>query len=254
MKVLEKFKGLDAAESTLPLLVLDIKTVRSVEVLPSEGDIFEVWKYKRESEGEIEYDDLALSFNKDASLFAPFSKIVAVSFGFYRGGSSYLRSVYGEDEKELLESLATFLNSDAVTKSFSLAGFALQYDIPILCKRFLHNGLEVPAILDNSNRKPWEVDMYDLMKIMKMDGFNNESLLSTCLLLNVPLPKTDEVHGSQISDIYYSSNKKTKKGAEKEMEAKLELISKYCNEDVHATLNCFLKLLSWDLVEEYVQR
>jgi hypothetical protein len=254
MKALEKFKLLDPAESTLPLLVFDIKTTRIMETLPIEGPYYDVWEQKRESEGEFEYEQLALSFNNEASLFAPFCKVVAVSFGFYRGGDNYIKSFYGDDEKELLQNLHTFLTSETVTKSFSLSGFALGYDVPVLVKRFLHNGIEVPAILDNSNRKPWEVDMYDLMKIMKMDGFYNESLLSTCLLLNVPAPNTDGLTSKEIANIYYSSNKKTKKGAEKEMEAKLQLVSRYCNEDVHATINCFLKLLSWDIVETYTQK
>ena len=243
MKIFEQFKNLDQSKSTLPLLVFDIETVRCVDVLPESGPLFEAWKYQRRKEDDGTYEQLALSFSTTAPLYAPFAKVVAASFGYYKGGEVFIKSFSGLDEKELLIELSTFLNSDSVMENFSLSGLAISgYDIPILAKRCLSNGLPIPEILDNSTKKPWEVNIYDLNPILKMNGFYQESLVTSCYLLGVDSPKTNNVDGSQVSDIFYG------KGKDK---AKLAMIAAYCNEDVHATLNCFLRLLGFDIVQEY---
>lgn len=243
MNIFNQFKDLDQAESTLPLLVFDIETVRCVDILPESGPLFEAWKYQRRKEEEETYEQLALSFSTSAPLYAPFAKVVAASFGYFKGGEVFIKSFSGLDEKELLIELSAFLNSDSVRENFSLSGLAIQgYDCPMLAKRCLSHGLPIPDILDNSTKKPWEVDLYDLNPILKMGGFYQESLVTSCYLLGVPSPKCDNVDGSQVSDIFYGVGKE---------KAKLAVIAAYCNEDVHATLNCFLRLLGWDLVEEY---
>ena len=268
MKVLEKFKSLDPAASTLPLLVFDIETVRSCDVLPKEGPVFNAWAYQRRKEDELEYEGLAKSFSSDAPLYSAFCKIVSVSFGFYKGGEVYIKSFTSQDEVSLLADVSDFLNSKAVRENFSLAGFAIKgYDIPVLCKRYLSCGLPVPDILDNSTKKPWEVDLYDLMEILKLNGFNNESLITACLLLGVDSPKSN-LNGTMISDLFYSVPevpKKKSKGKDKDKDEEgptaeeikkehLQQIQQYCNKDVHATINCFLKLLGWDFVKEYKER
>ena len=243
MKIFEQFKNLDQAKSTLPLLVFDIETVRCVDILPESGPLFDAWKYQRRKEDEDTYEQLALSFSTTAPLYAPFTKVVAASFGYFKGGEVFIKSFSGLDEKELLIQLSAFLETESVKDNFSMSGHSvLGYDFPILSKRCLSNGLPIPEILDNSTKKPWEVNIYDLNPILKMNGFYQESLVTSCYLLNVDSPKTTNVDGSLVSDIFYG------KGKEK---AKLAAIAAYCNEDVHATLNCFLRLLGWDTVQEY---
>lgn len=267
MKVLDRFKVLDPAASTLPILVFDIETVRSFEVLPEEGPVFDAWAYQRRNSDVFMYDVLASSYSSDAPLYSAFCQVVSVSFGYYKGGEVFIKSFSSLDEKELLTKVADFLDSKAVVENFSLGGFAIKgYDIPILCKRYLANGISIPGILDNSTKKPWELDVYDLMDILKMNGFYNESLITACLLLGVDSPKSN-LDGSGVSDLFYSApeipapKKKTKKEeevpaltAEEIKQQNLLQIQNYCNRDVHATINCFLKLLQWDFVKEYKEK
>jgi 3'-5' exonuclease len=243
MKALNKYKQLNPETDTLPLLVFDIETVRSHEVLPESGPVFEAWKYKRRKENEVDYETLSLSFSTMAPLYAAFTQVIAASFGYFRAGKVYMKSFYGADEKVLLEEIAKFLNDKKVDKQFTLSGFAISgYDYPILSKRYLSNGLSIPNKLDNSGLKPWEVDSYDLMPMIKFGGFYSDNLTETCLLLGVESPKCDNIDGSQISDIYYGAGKD---------KAKLATISSYCNEDVFSTLNCFLRVLGWDAADSY---
>jgi hypothetical protein len=99
-----------------------------------------------------------------------------------------------------------------------------------------------------------------------MNGFYNESLITACLLLGVDSPKSN-LDGSGVSDLFYSApeipatKKKTKKEeevpaltAEEIKQQNLLQIQNYCNRDVHATINCFLKLLQWDFVKEYKEK
>ena len=243
MKALEKYRQLDPATSTLPILVFDIETVRSHEVLPTAGEVFEAWKYKRRKENEVDYEVLSLSFNDVAPLYAAFTKVVAASFAYYKAGKVLLKSFSGYDEKELLIDIAKFLNDKKVKKQFTLCGFAIKgYDLPVLCKRYLAHSLPIPEIIDTSGLKPWEITSIDLMELLKMSGFYNESLAEACLLLGVKSSKSENIDGSKISDIFY--------GAERD-EVNLKTISDYCNNDTFATLNCLLKVLGWDVVETY---
>lgn len=225
--------------------------------------MFDAWAYQRRKEDVEMYDVLAESFSTTAPLYAAFCKIVNVSFGFYKGGEVYIKSFCSDDELTLLNDVSDFLNSKNVNENFSLAGFAVKgYDIPILCKRFLANGLPIPDMLDNSTKKPWELDVFDLLEILKMNGFSNESLITACLLLGVESPKNN-LDGRLISDLFYSEPvaKKTKGKSKDEVvsleehrEQSLIKIKEYCNKDVHSTLNCFLKILGWDLVSDYKVR
>lgn len=243
MKALDKYRQLDPATSTLPILVFDIETVRSHEVLPTAGEVFEAWKYKRRKENEVDYEALSLSFNDSAPLYAAFTKVVAASFAYYKAGRVLLKSFAGDDEKELLIDIAKFLDDKKVKKQFILCGHSIKnYDMPILCKRYLANSLPVPEIIDNSGLKPWEISAIDMMELLKMSGFYNESLTEACLLLGVKSSKSENVDGSKVSDIFYGASKD---------EVNLKTISQYCNDDTFATLNCLLRVLGWDVVENY---
>ena len=240
MKIFEQFKNLDQAKSTLPLLVFDIETVRCVDILPESGPLFDAWKYQRRKEEELTYEQLALSFSTSAPLYAPFTKVVAASFGYFKGGEVFIKSFSGLDEKELLIQLSAFLETESVKENFFLGGQNIKgFDIPTLNKRLLANGLEIPSILDVAGEKPWMIPHFDLNEILRMGGYYQESLITACLLLGVQSSKTDAIDGSKISNVFY------------EKDENLEQISEYCANDVFATINCFLKLLRWDFVESY---
>lgn len=240
MKIFEQFKNLDQSKSTLPLLVFDIETVRCVDVLPESGPLFDAWKYQRRKEDEDTYEKLALSFSTTAPLYAPFAKVVAASFGYFKGGEVFIKSFSGLDEKELLIQISSFLETDSVKENFAMAGHSIKgFDIPMLNKRCLANGLEIPSILDVAGEKPWMIPHFDLNEILRMGGYYQESLITACLLLGVESSKTDLIDGSQVSGIFYN------------LENGLDLITKYCANDTLSTLNCFLRLIGWDTVQEY---
>lgn len=239
MKALNKYKQLNPETDTLPLLVFDIETVRSHSVLPESGPVFEAWKYKRRKENEVDYQSLSLSFNTMAPLYAAFTQVIAASFGYYKANKVYIKSFYGADEKLLLEEIAAFINDKKVAKQFTLSGHSIKtYDLPILCKRYLANMLPIPELIDNSGLKPWEISSIDTLELLKMSSFNSESLMESCLLLDVKSSKSDDVDGSKVSDIYYSDVDNIK------------IISNYCSDDVLATLNCLLRMLGWDVVDK----
>ena len=243
MKVFEQFKHLDQAKSTLPLLVFDIETVRCVDVLPDSGPLFDAWKYQRRKEGELTYEQLALSFSTSAPLYAPFTKVVAASFGYFKGGEVFIKSFSGLDEKELLIQLSAFLETESVKENFAHGSHSIKgFDIPMLNKRCLANGLEIPSILDTAGEKPWLISHFDLNEILRMGGYYQESLITACLLLGVESSKTDLIDGSQVSDIFYNAGNN------------LSLISDYYKNDTLSTINCFLRLIGWDIVEGYKEK
>ena len=43
-----------------------------------------------------------------------------------------------------------------------------EFDYPYIARRMIINGLNIPAILDNSGKKPWEVKLLDTMDLVEI--------------------------------------------------------------------------------------
>jgi hypothetical protein len=91
----------------------------------------------------------------------------------------------------------------------------------------LVNRIPIPALLDLSGKKPWEVNHVDTMELWKFGDFKNfTSLELLAALFGIPTPKED-ISGSDVARVYY-------------MEKDLPRIVKYCRKDVLTVLNLFL--------------
>lgn len=235
MRALQKFKN----KKTVPLLFFDIEVVRGTNELPQEGPLFDAWAYQRRKEEEVSYEDLAASYKAYAPLYAEFSKIVAASFGFIHNGAIVIKSFSDSNELELLTQIAEFLSDDKF-EQYTLSSFAGKgYDAPVIARRMLANNIEIPSVIDSSDKKPWEISHIDLMELWKMNGFYPASLITVCLCLGIESPK-DSIDGSMVSDVFYES------------EEGLSTIVEYCNRDVIATANIALRMMGQDIIKEYI--
>jgi hypothetical protein len=213
------------------IVALDIETVRIQENLLDLSDEYqEAWNFKNKQDGEIPSSEDAIKlWTKQASLYAEFSKVCAVSISYMHKGELHCRSFASYSERALLQELKTVLDKLHSLGNKKLIGHAMKYfDVPFLCKRYIINWIEPPLILDESGLKPWEMQVLDTNELWRSFGTGaGSSLYALCICLGVEVSKVDLV-GDEVGKAYYNGE--------------LERIAQYCNLDAIATFNVFKRL------------
>ena len=99
------------------------------------------------------------------------------------------------------------------------------------------NGISLPRILNLFGKKPWEIPHLDTLELWKFGDYKHyTSLKLLTTILNIPSPK-DDIDGSQVKVVYYEDHD-------------LERIATYCQKDVTATVQLFLKYKGLELIDE----
>jgi predicted PolB exonuclease-like 3'-5' exonuclease len=180
-------------------------------------------------------EDLTLSkdevFKKRAALVPEFSKIICVSMAFVMENGEVKKQTFsGDDEKELLINVRNLL--DRCHKlDFYLCGHNLKnFDIPMLAKRMIINGIMPSKILPSYDTKPWEVKAIDTKEIWQYGSYTSiGSLDLVCSTIGIPTPKDGEVTGDKVHHSYWA-------------EQKLRQITEYCEKDVIVLIDFIKKL------------
>ena len=214
------------------LLTIDIEVVRVGQSFHNLDEGFKSgWSHKLKHEGEMpSEEELSDKWDKMASLYAEFSKVCAISISYLKNGVLKCKSYYGDNESEILTNFANDLKLFQKSNSnYRLIGHAAKYyDYPVLCKRYIINGIEIPTILDESGAKPWEMRNMDTNELWKSFGTGpGSSLQALCYVLGIPVSKVDLV-GDEVGEAYFRGE--------------LERIAKYCSLDTIATFNVFRRL------------
>ena len=217
------------------ILVVDIETVATEKAykdlqprMQKEWDKKASYMQRRE---EATSEEL---FSDRAGIFAEFGKIVTVAVGFFTttesGGNGFrVKAFASHSEKKLLEEFKALLDSRFDDDLALCAHNGKEFDFPYLCRRMTIHGMELPMSLDNSGKKPWEVNHIDTMELWKFgDRKSFTSLDLLAALFDIDSSKED-IDGSMVNAIYYQ-------------EDGLERIAKYCMQDVVVTAQLFLKL------------
>ncbi|MBB3187265.1 3'-5' exonuclease [Microbacter margulisiae] len=182
-------------------------------------------------------------FEKSAAIFAEFGKIICISVGFiyYKNGEEKFRvkSFYGDDEKNILIEFAATLTHFGNASEINLCGHNIkEFDIPYICRRMLINNLSLPEILNIGAKKPWEVPLLDTLEMWKFGDFKHYTSLNLLTaLFDIPTPK-DDIDGSQVSSVYYG-------------EHNIKRIATYCEKDVVATAQLFLRLNQMPVIQDH---
>lgn len=214
------------------VLFLDIETVPLVKSLKEGSPLYDSWEYKvRHNRDNSNFEgSLNDSFIKHAALYAEFSKIVTIVIGKVVDGAIKLKSYTSDNENELLSNFCKDLNGmTAGNKNLILCGHAIiGFDIPFIMRRCLVNQIELPLLIDNAEKKPWELTSIDTLQLWKSTGFTSASLINIATALGITSPK-DEMEGGDTYNYYYN----IKDG--------LKLIEKYCKKDVATVANIILR-------------
>jgi 3'-5' exonuclease len=223
------------------ILFFDIETVPACSDYDDMSERMQK-HWERKSSYFRKEDETPQDVYQRAGIYAEFGKIVCISAGyiFQQGDtkSFRLKSYYGEDEKALLQEFADMLNKFNSTGEKFLCGHnSSEFDIPYVARRMLVNGMKLPSIIDIAGKKPWEVNHLDTMNLWKFGDYKHYTSLDllTCIF-DIPTPK-DDIDGSQVASVYYE-------------EKNVERIAKYCEKDVLAVAQLFLKMNCHNLIEE----
>ncbi len=221
------------------ILFLDIETVGGCPDLescerfsPEIAEQFEKyfdWFQKRFPEDNgLTKDEV---FKKRSALVPEFAKIICVSMAFVMENGEVKKQTFSDDnEKELLTQVRALL--DRCHKlDFYLCGHNLKnFDIPMMAKRMIINGILPSKILPSYDTKPWEVKAIDTKEIWQYGAYTSiGSLDLVCSTMGIPTPKDGEVTGDKVHHAYW-------------IEQKLTQISEYCEKDVDVLIQFIKKL------------
>jgi DNA polymerase elongation subunit (family B) len=177
-----------------------------------------------------------------AGIYAEFGKIVCISVGFVRstvtGRTIRVKSFAHDDEETLLRQFARLLADNYNTQHHYLCGHnAKEFDFPFICRRMLIHGIRLPQALDLAGKKPWEIRHIDTMELWKFGDYKAyTSLALLCHVFKIPTPK-DDITGADVARVYYE-------------ETDLPRIATYCEKDVVALIQLYLRMQGEDLVPD----
>lgn len=221
------------------ILFIDIETVgiypdlatmqKSDKKLSELFSHYESWFKKRFPEDNA----LSLSalFISRAALVPEFSKIVTVCLGLIDQKGNIKTTVFSdENEKKLLESLRATLVKCGELNYFLCGHNVKNFDIPVLAKRMIINGLKPPKILPSYDTKPWEVRAIDTRELWQYGQYASISTLDLmCGVLGIESSKSDDMDGSRVHNVYWK-------------EKNINKINEYCEKDVIVLFELINKL------------
>jgi predicted PolB exonuclease-like 3'-5' exonuclease len=226
------------------ILFLDIETVPMTSRYEDLPDPFKrLWDKKAEQllkndKSSVEEKRSTADIFQRAGIYAEFGKIICISTGVLRNQSLWIKSFYGDGEKELLLEFSEMLGkADEKRFRFLCAHNGKEFDYPYLIRRMLINGINIPPILNLSGKKPWEVNHFDTMELWKFGDYKNyTSLELLAALFGITTPK-DDIDGGDVAKVYWE-------------EHDLPRIVTYCQKDVKTIVNLFLRFQGKRIIQE----
>lgn len=227
------------------LLILDIETAAlSPDYKKLSESLQKHWDRKASflrNEDELSPEAL---FAQKAGIYAEFGRVIVVAVGIYYEPTPgvlglRVKSFANHNEKALLQEVKDFLELKFDPEYLRLCAHnGKEFDFPYLSRRMLVNGISLPYVLDNAGKKPWEVNFLDTLEMWKFGdrkNFTSLDLLTT--IFDIPSSKSD-IDGSQVNEVYYGE------------ENGLQRIEKYCQGDVIATAQLYLRMNSFPIVSQ----
>ena len=204
---------------------------------PREYELF-LKKYEKKKEDPHWKGTPEEAYLNNAGLMPEYGRVVCVTIGFFKQEDGEHEPTYkmvsltSDNEKELILKCKKYFDRIQDNRA-KLCGFNIKrFDGPFLVKKFLKYGIKVPENLSTYNKKPWEIDVEDLLDIWSSNSFKDfTSFDEMCKDLDVESPKSD-ISGDKVHHVYWN------------VEHGINRIVKYCENDVRALKDCALKLFN----------
>lgn len=206
---------------------------------PSFFDLDEWLRTLREKKAEkLTHVDEQLStselYENRSGIYAEFGKIICISVGcFAKQEGDVLqfrtKSFFGDNERDILLEFFDLLEGHYNKSHHCICGHNIkEFDIPYICRRALVHELDIPGVLFDSSKKPWEIQHMDTMEMRKFgDKKTYTSLDLLTRVMGLQSPKSD-ISGEQVSRVYRDDQD-------------LPRIKEYCERDVLAVAQLYMK-------------
>ncbi len=217
------------------ILFLDIETIPAYPNWAQAPEVEqELWKRKSSSLFRNEERSPEDSYER-AGIYAEFGKVICISCGRFRNGPQNeparleIRSFIADSESNLLNNFIRHIQKSSSRPLRLCAHNGKEFDFPYLSRRLLINNIELPRLLDNAGKKPWEIPHFDTLELWKFGDYKHYTSLETLAhVFGIPSPKTD-MNGADVANAWYQD------GA-------IERIRNYCEQDVVTLTHVFLKM------------
>ena len=210
---------------------MDIETAtlyKPEEFKEKAPELFDIWVDR------VAKDDEPIEFYREKwPIYWEYSQVICVVIGVEVEGNFKTTKIYQDDvhdEAWVLTKLKEVLDHPSL-KSWTLVWHnIIWFDVPFLVKRYVANCLVLPEMLKwLSNKKPWEVNMEDTLKMWKTTSTMGASLGLICSILNITSPK-DDIDWRDTSQCFFNGE--------------YERVATYCEKDVIATHEVYNKFIS----------
>jgi uncharacterized protein YprB with RNaseH-like and TPR domain len=221
------------------ILFLDIETVgvqpdwdslvKYNEALSFQFENYFDWFQKRFPEDADK--GVGQMFVNRAALVPEFARIACVSVAFVTDkGETKIQTFSDLDEKKLLQDVQKLLYRVGELGFFLCGHNVKGFDIPMMAKRMIMNGILPPKILPGHDTKPWEIRALDTKDLWQYGGYGSiASLELMCVCLGVESSKTMEVTGNKVHEAFW-------------VKKDIDGIVKYCEKDVLVLIDVIKKL------------
>jgi uncharacterized protein YprB with RNaseH-like and TPR domain len=222
------------------LLFIDIETVgvqpdwdslvKNNEALSFQFENYLDWFQKRFPEDADK--PVGTMFVNRSALVPEFARIACVSVAFVmENGEVKMQSFSNPDEGKMLLEVQKLLYRVGELGFFLCGHNVKGFDIPMLAKRMIINGILPPKILPGHDTKPWEVKALDTKELWQYGSYGSiASLELMCVSLGVESSKNMEVTGNKVHEAFWV--KKDIKG-----------IVEYCEKDVSVLIDVIKKIV-----------
>lgn len=220
------------------ILFLDIETVPQTYAYQDLDEKTKELFNQKNRNAQNDQKSFEMLYNEKGGILSEFGKIICISVGFVQenslGRTMRLKSFAHDDEETLLKQFKSLIEA----RDYLLCGHnSKEFDIPYICRRMLVNGISLPPSLDIAGKKPWEINHLDTMELWKFGDYKAyTSLALLCHIFHIPTPK-DDISGTDVARVYYE-------------EKDLDRIRIYCEKDVIALIQLFLKMKGDSLISE----
>lgn len=151
--------------------------------------------------GEVDPD---AEYLEKVALFPEFGRIVCLSYGVWEPDDKMVvASIYDPSEEEMMKKIyALFLK--ATGRGMIPTGWNIKnFDVAWVYRKLLAYGYTIPECLQTYNRKPWEVNIFDMKEWFKVFSNLDVTFEEATYSLGIPTPK-DDIDGSQVHRTFWS--------------------------------------------------
>jgi len=210
------------------MLFFDIETATKYssysEFLAADPDGAHIYEKKSD---RLKFESPDWAYINKAAVHPEFSRVVCLSFGMWENGQMKIKTLYEENEKDLINKIANLFHT-AASRGYTPVGWNIKnFDLPWLYRKMLIYGIQIPTLINTFGVKPWELKSTDLKELWKGGSNLDVTFEEACYSMGIVNPK-NTLGGDKVHSAWH--------------DGEIDQIKKYCEEDVRAMIDMVQKI------------